>query len=85
MNFETQQYQGYRLFARRVGNGWQVSISGAALETMCFSEQEAAFAEARKLIDNSGRKTGAEMARLYNVSAPTVSRIVAHHLATASQ
>ena len=24
----------------------------------------------------SGRKTGAEMARLYNVSAPTVSRIV---------
>jgi DNA invertase Pin-like site-specific DNA recombinase len=25
----------------------------------------------------SGRKTGAEMARLYNVSAPTVSRIVA--------
>ena len=27
----------------------------------------------------SGRKTGAEMARLYNVSAPTVSRIVAEH------
>ena len=27
----------------------------------------------------SGRKTGAEMARLYNVSAPTVSRIVAQH------
>lgn len=27
----------------------------------------------------SGRKTGAEMARLYNVSAPTVSRIVAAH------
>jgi DNA invertase Pin-like site-specific DNA recombinase len=27
----------------------------------------------------SGRKTGAEMARLYNVSPPTVSRIVAHH------
>jgi hypothetical protein len=27
----------------------------------------------------SGRKTGAEMARLYNVSAPTVSRIVAGH------
>jgi DNA invertase Pin-like site-specific DNA recombinase len=25
----------------------------------------------------SGRKTGAEMARLYNISAPTVSRIVA--------
>jgi DNA invertase Pin-like site-specific DNA recombinase len=25
----------------------------------------------------SGRKTGADMARLYNVSAPTVSRIVA--------
>jgi len=27
----------------------------------------------------SGRKTGAEMALLYNVSAPTVSRIVAAH------
>jgi DNA invertase Pin-like site-specific DNA recombinase len=27
----------------------------------------------------SGRKTGAEMARLYDVSAPTVSRIVAAH------
>ena len=31
----------------------------------------------------SGRKTGAEMARLYGVSQPTVSRIVAAHLATA--
>jgi DNA invertase Pin-like site-specific DNA recombinase len=29
----------------------------------------------------SGRKSGAEMARLYGVSAPTVSRIVAAHLA----
>ena len=29
----------------------------------------------------SGRKTGAEMARLYNISAPTVSRIVAARLA----
>jgi len=28
----------------------------------------------------SGRKSGAEMARLYNISAPTVSRIVAQHL-----
>ena len=27
----------------------------------------------------SGRKTGAQMARLYNISAPTVSRIVAAH------
>ena len=27
----------------------------------------------------SGRKTGAEMARLYNISQPTVSRIVAQH------
>jgi DNA invertase Pin-like site-specific DNA recombinase len=27
----------------------------------------------------SGRKTGAEMARLYSISAPTVSRIVAQH------
>jgi DNA invertase Pin-like site-specific DNA recombinase len=27
----------------------------------------------------SGRKSGAEMARLYNVSGPTVSRIVAQH------
>jgi len=27
----------------------------------------------------SGRKTGAEMARLYNISAPTVSRIVSAH------
>jgi DNA invertase Pin-like site-specific DNA recombinase len=30
----------------------------------------------------SGRKSGAEMARLYGVSQPTVSRIVAEHLAT---
>jgi DNA invertase Pin-like site-specific DNA recombinase len=29
----------------------------------------------------SGRKTGADMARLYNVSQPTVSRIVAQHRA----
>lgn len=29
---------------------------------------------------SSGRKSGAEMARLYNVSQPTVSRIVAQHL-----
>jgi DNA invertase Pin-like site-specific DNA recombinase len=29
----------------------------------------------------SGRKSGADMARLYGVSQPTVSRIVAHHLA----
>ena len=27
----------------------------------------------------SGRKSGADMARLYNVSQPTVSRIVAQH------
>ena len=27
----------------------------------------------------TGRKSGAEMARLYNVSQPTVSRIVAQH------
>ena len=27
----------------------------------------------------SGRKSGAEMARLYNISAPIVSRIVAQH------
>ena len=27
----------------------------------------------------SGRKSGAEMARLYNISSPTVSRIVAQH------
>src|SRR5476651_1088775 len=27
----------------------------------------------------TGRKTGAEMARLYNISAPTVSRIVSQH------
>ena len=29
----------------------------------------------------SGRKSGADMARLYGVSQPTVSRIVAEHLA----
>jgi hypothetical protein len=31
----------------------------------------------------SGRKSGAEMARLYNISAPTVSRTVAAHRAAA--
>jgi DNA invertase Pin-like site-specific DNA recombinase len=30
----------------------------------------------------SGRKSGADMARLYGISQPTVSRIVAHHIAT---
>ena len=30
----------------------------------------------------SGRKSGAEMARLYNISQPTVSRIVAQHRST---
>jgi len=30
----------------------------------------------------SGRKSGAEMARLYNISQPTVSRIVADHMAS---
>jgi DNA invertase Pin-like site-specific DNA recombinase len=33
----------------------------------------------------SGRKSGAEMARLYGVSQPTVSRIVAMHLAGRAQ
>jgi DNA invertase Pin-like site-specific DNA recombinase len=32
----------------------------------------------------SGRKSGAEMARLYNISQPTVSRIVAQHLSRMS-
>jgi len=32
----------------------------------------------------NGRKSGADMARLYNVSQPTVSRIVAQHLMNAS-
>jgi hypothetical protein len=30
----------------------------------------------------TGRKSGAEMARLYNISQPTVSRIVAQHRMT---
>jgi DNA invertase Pin-like site-specific DNA recombinase len=35
----------------------------------------------REIADSviSGRETGAEMARLYNISGPTVSRIVAVH------
>ena len=32
----------------------------------------------------TGRKSGAEMARLYNISQPTVSRIVAQHRMNAS-
>lgn len=32
----------------------------------------------------SGRKSGAEMTRLYNISEPTVSRIVAAHRQTRS-
>src|ERR1700730_377495 len=38
-------------------------------------------AKRREIADSviSGRKTGAEMARLYNISGPTVSRIVAQH------
>ena len=38
-------------------------------------------AKRREIADSviSGRKSGAEMARLYSVSAPTVSRIVAAH------
>ncbi len=33
----------------------------------------------------SGRKAGADMARLYRVSQPTVSRIVAAHLANGAE
>jgi DNA invertase Pin-like site-specific DNA recombinase len=35
----------------------------------------------REIVESivTGRKSGAEMARLYNVSQPTVSRIVAAH------
>jgi hypothetical protein len=44
-----------------------------------FQTREAStFTEGAESV-NSGRKTGAEMARLYNVSAPTVSRIVSAH------
>jgi DNA invertase Pin-like site-specific DNA recombinase len=40
-------------------------------------------AKRREIVESviSGRKSGAEMARLYNVSQPTVSRIIAAHLA----
>jgi DNA invertase Pin-like site-specific DNA recombinase len=40
-------------------------------------------AKRREIVESviSGRKSGADMARLYNVSQPTVSRIVAEHLA----
>jgi DNA-binding Lrp family transcriptional regulator len=33
----------------------------------------------------SGRKTAAQMARMFSVSPPTVSRIVAAHLATSAR
>jgi DNA invertase Pin-like site-specific DNA recombinase len=38
-------------------------------------------AKRREIAENviSGRKNGAEVARLYSISAPTVSRIVAQH------
>lgn len=37
-------------------------------------------AKRREIAENiiTGRKSGADMARLYNVSQPTISRIVAH-------
>ncbi|MDA8252724.1 MAG: recombinase family protein [Rhodospirillales bacterium] len=33
----------------------------------------------------TGRKSGADMARLYNISQPAVSRIVAHHRLSSSE
>jgi DNA invertase Pin-like site-specific DNA recombinase len=53
-----------------------VGVAAARAEGRVGRRREAAR-DRRKRI--SGRKTGAEMARLYNVSAHTVSRIVAAH------
>ena len=41
----------------------------------------------REIVESvlSGRKSGADMARLYNVSQPTISRIIAHHRISADR
>jgi DNA invertase Pin-like site-specific DNA recombinase len=43
-----------------------------------------AAAKRREIAESviTGRKSGAEMARLYNISPPTVSRIVVHRMAS---
>ena len=46
-----------------------------------WPEEDTGAAKRREIAESvvSGRKSGADMARLYNVSEPTVSRIVAEH------
>src|SRR6202035_3831441 len=57
-------------------------LAAARAEARVGGRRKKLDAAKRREIDEtiiSGRKTGAEMAKLYNVSAPTVLRIVAAH------
>jgi hypothetical protein len=56
-------------------------IAGRRIRVGCDDTKRREIAESVV----SGRKSGAEMARLYDVSQPTVSRIVAMHLAGRAQ
>ena len=48
---------------------------------VCMTTNAISSAKRREIAENviTGRKSGADMARLYNISQPTVSRIVAAH------
>ena len=63
-----------------------VSIQVSQVRFMCVSFVSIQGSESvlREIAESviSGRKSGAEMARLYHVSEPTVSRIVAAHRQT---
>jgi hypothetical protein len=64
---------------------WQALASSAEDEpahaSTFFQQLAVAVALTKAIADSviSGRKSGAEMARLYNISSPTVSRIIAQH------
>jgi DNA invertase Pin-like site-specific DNA recombinase len=67
---------------RPVRSGRTAGLAAARAEGRIGGRRKTLDAAKRREIAESvisGRKSGAEMARLYNMSPPTVSRIVAAH------
>jgi hypothetical protein len=81
---------GVLLGYARVSKGDEQSIRERTSAGIAAARAEGRIGGRRKKLDAAkrreiaesvitGRKSGAEMARLYNISQPTVSRIVAQH------
>lgn len=67
---------------KRPCDGQAAKDHSAGLDGGCRSAQDIGAMPAEGTFEiASGRKSGADMVRLYGVSQPTVSRIVAAHLA----